>query len=80
MKVLTENTAISVSLVVTIVTVTYWITSVANQGSASAAEISKIQQSQAQYNQDIHQIRTDMAVIKQEMKEIKDRIKNGRAD
>lgn len=70
MGTISEKTKIPVSLVITIVLLTFWLSGVSFQGMANGKDVDDLKKKQEKYDQMV----TDIAVIKAEVHEIKQRI------
>ncbi len=68
MKPITENTAISIGLVVTLVGGIFWISSMFALASNTAEKAAKLEQKQDVVASDIAEIKLDIAVIKEILK------------
>lgn len=65
MKPINENTAISIGLMITLAGAVFWVSTIYSLASSTETRTSKIEQKQDRYIEDMHQIKEDVAVIKQ---------------
>ncbi len=69
MKPIGENTPITVGIVIAIIGGVFWLTEIYTRGLATAQAVSDFQVDFRDMSRDIQQIKTDVAVIKQSVKE-----------
>jgi hypothetical protein len=63
MKTITEKTFIPISLLIVIIGVVVWITTVSGKTDANTKDISDIKIGQQEYNKDLHEINTRLSRI-----------------
>ncbi len=69
MKPIGENTGITIGVVIAIIGGVFWLTEIYTKGLATAEAVDSFQVDMKSISRDIQDIKTDVAVIKQTLKE-----------